>query len=152
MVDGFPSWSLRSALVSVSDLERSTRFYQEVMGIDEAYRQDQLTVIGLSNSHCTVYLRQVSRGGLREGEQALGLRALFITVGSFRELDQVEEALRDHDSFRDRPVLDEVVRLEAVRGFDPDRLPLVFVAQEPSAELSPADIPRVANFMYAIDI
>ena len=152
MVDGFPGWALRSALVSVSDLARSTAFYQEVMGVDEVHRQDQLAVIGVTNNHCTVYLREVARGGMREGEQALGLRALFITVGSLRELDRVEKSLKDHKSFRDRPVFDSEMRLEAVRGYDPDRLPLVFVAQDVGSELSPSELLRVADVMYAIDI
>jgi catechol 2,3-dioxygenase-like lactoylglutathione lyase family enzyme len=152
MVDGFASWSLRSVLISVSDLNRSQQFYLEVMGADEAHREDQIAFIGMENQRCTVYLREVSRFGSREGEQALGVRALFMTVGSFDELDRVEKALRDHKSFRDRPAFDDDSRVRAVRGFDPDRLPLAFVAKDSGVELSPADLLRIADVMYSIDV
>ena len=49
-------------------------------------------------------------------------------------------------------MFDDVLRMEAVRGYDPDRLPLSFVVHEVGRELSPADLTRVATVLYGIDV
>src|SRR5271168_5004211 len=40
------AWSVRATLVSVKDLDRSASFYQEVMGLSEVMREDQILVLG----------------------------------------------------------------------------------------------------------
>ena len=152
MANEFVGWSIRAVLISVSQLDRSANFYQEVMGTAEAHLEDRIAIIGSTNETCTFYLREAYRNAPHVGPEVLGLRSLSINVGSFVELDRVEQSLRAHDSFRDRQVFDDVLRMEAVRGYDPDRLPLSFVAHEFGRELSPADLSRVATVLYGIDV
>jgi hypothetical protein len=148
----FVDWSLRAVLISVSQLDRSASFYQELMGTVEAHLEDRLAIIGSTNETCTLYLREAYRNAPHVGPEVLGLRTLSMNVGSFAELDRVEQCLRAHDSFRDRQVFDDVVRMEAVRGYDPDRLALSFIAHEAGRELSPSDLVRVATVLYGIDV
>jgi len=129
MVNDVSSWSIRSIVISVMDLDRSSTFYQDVMNIGLVLRQDQVCVLGgYETGPFTLYLRQAPRNALHHGSQTLGVRSLTCDVGSLSDLDRVEERLRAFDSFRHRQVLDTTVGIQVVFGHDPDRLPLTFTA------------------------
>jgi hypothetical protein len=86
------------------------------------------------------------------GQQALGVRALGWTVGSFAELDRVEARLRALDSFRDRRAVAADCKIEQLRGHDPDRLPLTFVAYESGTTMTVEIYHRALATMYAVDL
>ena len=130
MVNDVSSWSIRSIVISVKDLDRSSTFYQDVMNLRQVFCQDQVCVLGgHETGPFTLYLREAPSNALHHGSQALGVRSLTCDVGSLTELDRVEEQLRAFDSFRHRQVLDEA-GIHAVFGHDPDRLPLTFTAYD----------------------
>jgi len=151
MINDVPPWLIRSVVVSVRDLDRSSTFYQEIMNLREVFREDQIAVLSSDlNPSFTVYLREAHRGAVHSGQQALGVRAFSCDVGSFAELDRVEGRLRARDVFRGRQFLDESEEFEMIHGNDPDRLPLVFVAHETNRPLH--DYHRALARLYAIDL
>jgi hypothetical protein len=147
------TWSIRSVLISVKDLDRSSTFYQDVANMQEVKRGDQLAVLASSvPGSMLLYLRRAYRSAVHQGQQALGVRALSCDVGSFAELDRVEQRLRAIGAFRDRLIIDGTERFEAVRGLDPDRLPLAFVAQQPGRTVTSTDYEEVWTRLYSMDV
>ena len=62
MVNDIPAWSLRSVLVSVSNLDLSSTFYQEVMNVVEVLRDGQVAVLsGDELGSMALFLRQAQR-------------------------------------------------------------------------------------------
>ena len=120
--------------------------------MQEVHRGDQLAVLASSMAgSMLLYLRRAYRNAVRQGQQALGVRALSCDVGSFAELDRVEQRLRALGAFRDRLIIDRAERFEAVRGLDPDRLPLALVAQQPGRTMTSADYKEVWTRLYSLD-
>ena len=145
--------SIRSALVAVMDLDRSTAFYREVMGLDEILREDQVVVLGdRPGGSFVLFLREAEGLVARHGQQDLGVRALCFDLRSIGELDRVEDRLRSRDMFRDRQRFVAGETSEYVRGRDPDGLPLVFIASPEGEEISVARYQRAASMMYGLDI
>ncbi len=146
-------WSIRSALVSVRDLDRSSAFYCDVVGVKEVLREDQVVVLERKGPATTaLFLRQAYRNASHPPQQSLGVRALSFDVGSAAELDRVEERLRALDAFRDRGRFDETEQFEFVRGYDPDRLALIFVADETGSGLSEEHYRAALLVMYTLDL
>jgi catechol 2,3-dioxygenase-like lactoylglutathione lyase family enzyme len=153
MINDAPACSIRSVVISVRDLDRSTTFYQDVMNVSEVIRQDKLAVLGGEvTGPFTLFLRQANRNAIRVGQEALGIRALSCDVEAFAELDRVEGRLRAFNAFRDRQFLDEAEEFEIVRGYDPDRLPLSFVAYETRNRIALNDYHRALAGMYTVDL
>jgi hypothetical protein len=96
--------------------------------------------------------RQAYRDAVHPGLEALGVRTLSRDVGSFAELDRVEQRLRALDAFTDRQIIGGAERFEAVRGLDPDRLPLAFVAQQAARTMTAADYERAWTGLYGMDV
>jgi catechol 2,3-dioxygenase-like lactoylglutathione lyase family enzyme len=144
-------WALRSALISVSDLERSVAFYQEVGALHVMAREDAVVVLGEeSTASIVLILREArSRHQVRHGQQSLGLRVITFNVRSTAELDRTEAVLRSHDLLTERrPMLEGAV--EFVRGRDPDNLPLVFVCY--AEDTIGTDYYRtLVNMYYSLD-
>jgi catechol 2,3-dioxygenase-like lactoylglutathione lyase family enzyme len=137
----------------VSDLDRSAAFYQAVLNVREEMREDQLAVlVGDQVGSLTVYLRQANRNASRPGQQALGVRSLACDVGSLDELARIEARLQELDALTDRLHLHDDEKFDVVRGHDPDRLPLTFVANESGGPMSPEDYHRAMLMMYVVDI
>jgi catechol 2,3-dioxygenase-like lactoylglutathione lyase family enzyme len=143
-----------SALIlSVRDLERSARFYGEVLGLPEVIRDPSVTALGdQQGGSPTIFLRQGSAHGVHAGHDALGVRSLMFDVGSVGELDRIEEALRAWDVFRERHAADTVHRVEVVTGHDPDRNALAFLASAEGKAVVVASLERVPPVVYGIDL
>jgi catechol 2,3-dioxygenase-like lactoylglutathione lyase family enzyme len=153
MIEDVPSWSIRSVLVSVSDLDRSANFYRDVMNLHEVLREDQMVVLGDATGPFTLFLREARHGAvLHSGQQALGARSVIYDVGSIAELDRVEAHLRALGAFLDRRSLDDTEAIQFLRGHDPDRLPMLFVAHEPGRVPSVEDFRRALATMYVLDL
>jgi catechol 2,3-dioxygenase-like lactoylglutathione lyase family enzyme len=142
---------VRSVAVSVRDLDRSSAFYQDVMQIQELFREDQIAVLCSARTPSfTLFLREAQRNAVHPGQQALGVRWFSLDMGSLSELDRVEDRLRALDGFVRRELVDEAERFEVVQGHDPDRLSLVFFAHK--THVPAEDYPRMLAKLYAIDI
>jgi hypothetical protein len=152
MVDSTSAWSVRSILVSVTDLELSIAFYKDVMQLQEVLRQDRMAALSADDAgKFTLYLRH-TRNASHPGQQAVGVRSLVYDVGLLAALDAVEERLRGHNSLRSRQAMGSAHPFELVHGHDPDRLPLTFMAFEERAEMSLDDYCRVMTAMYSVDV
>jgi catechol 2,3-dioxygenase-like lactoylglutathione lyase family enzyme len=150
MTSHVPGWSLRSVVLSVRDLNRSSAFYQDVMNVREVSRDGQVAVLsGDVTTGFALYLREAHRNAIHSG-QALGVRAFSCDVGPFAELDRVESRLRASDGFRSRQFVDDAHQFEMIQGYDPDRLSLLFVAHE--TELPLTDYRSAMARLYAIDV
>lgn len=147
-----PGPLIRSALVSVTDVDRSSGFYREVLGAPELMRDDQVVTLGWAGRGGSVlFLRQAPRNFSHEGPQALGLRALTWDVGSITELDRVEGRLRALDAFRSRRPLPDNSG-EFIHGHDPDRLALVFLSYNSEPDLSAGHFRSLTELMFALDV
>lgn len=146
-------WSFRSALVSVSELDRSVEFFEGVAGFSEVLREDQVAVLEHPGPLAmAIFLRQAYRSARRPSQQSLGVRTLSFNVGSLEELDRIEERLRARGAFRDRSKVLESGPFELVRGFDPDRLSLVFAADETDPTSRDAVYRAALLRMYTVDL
>jgi catechol 2,3-dioxygenase-like lactoylglutathione lyase family enzyme len=142
--------SLRSAVINVSDLERSSVFYRDVLDA-ELLRDSQVAIVGRQGpGGFFLYLRQAGRHASHPGQQALGPREVAWTVDSSTKLDRVEAQLRAHGAFQLRRTL--TAGFELVLGHDPDRLPLMFVADETGADISPETLIDVAQLLFSVDV
>jgi catechol 2,3-dioxygenase-like lactoylglutathione lyase family enzyme len=151
MGEGGPVWPVHSVLLSVRDLDRSTAFYQAVLHLRELLREGRVAVLAGEKVPFTLFLRLANPGAVHFGSDALGVRSLTYDVGSVAELDRVEKGLRDFDAFRDRQSPSESTGYRWVRGYDPDRFPLAFMANESGKKVSLVDIHRAMARMYAFD-
>jgi catechol-2,3-dioxygenase len=144
-------WVLRSALISVSDLDRSVAFYREIGSLTEMAREDAVVVLGEESvASMILILREArSRHQVRHGQQSLGLRSITFNVRSTAELDRTEAVLRSHDLFTERRPMAGGAS-ELVRGRDPDNLPLVFVCY--AQDTITADYyETIVNLYYSLD-
>jgi catechol 2,3-dioxygenase-like lactoylglutathione lyase family enzyme len=152
MAGDVPSWSVRSIVISVKDLDRSTTFYQDVMHLREVAREGDMAVLSEDATGLfPLYLRQAQRNAVRSGQQSLGVRSVSFNVGSLAELDRVEERLRALDAFRQRQTVDEAGRFDVVFGYDPDRLALTFSAHESGTTMHVSHH-RAVGLLYAVDL
>ncbi len=153
MVDDTSEWSLRSVLISVSDLDRSIAFYRDVMSIRELRRDGQLAMLGSDVTGSLMFiLREAPRAAVHSGQQSLGLRAFSCNVTSHVELERVEERLKALGAFRDREQIGDAAKFEILRGYDPDRLPMAFVTFEMLDAMSTDDYLRAMSEAYDVDI
>jgi hypothetical protein len=146
------TWSLRSTLIAVTDLDRAVAFYGELGPFEEIVRQDAVAVLGhLSPESIVLILREMEGfHNTRHGQQSLGLRSMTFNVGSTGELDRVESVLRSHDLFTSRrPIADGASEL--VRGRDPDNLPLVFVSYAEGEPKGPDYYRAVSDLVFVLD-
>jgi catechol 2,3-dioxygenase-like lactoylglutathione lyase family enzyme len=152
LVDDTSGWSLRSVLISVSNLDRSVPFYEDVMSIREMQRDGQLAILGSDMGSLMLILREASRGTVHSGQQSLGLRTFSCNVTSHAELDRVEERLLARGAFRDRQQIGDAAMFEILRGYDPDRLPMTFVTYDARHAMSADDYLHAMSEMYDVDI
>jgi hypothetical protein len=147
------AWTLRSALVAVSDLDRSVAFYQDLGPFDEILREDAVAVLGETSPASIVLILREMRGinQTRHGQQSLGLRSLHFNVGSLNELDRIESLLRDRELFTSRRQIADGAS-ELLLGRDPDNLPLVFAVYRDDKPLAPDYYRAIVPLIYSLDV
>jgi len=142
---------MQTAVVSVTNLDHSSEFYQRVLSVDEVLREDQIAILGTGESGSSVLILRESPHSLHPGRSSSGVRSLGWEVSTRVKLADIEETLRNYDAFRERRVLDEVPDFEVVIGQDPDRLSLVFAASLTGSRLTATSFNQTSVAMYAID-
>lgn len=143
--------SIKSALVSVTDVDRSSQFYRELLNGVEVMRDDQVVTLGCGGDGSSiVFLRKALRGSSHSGQQALGVRALIWDLGSADELDRVESCLRAFGNFRGRRTTQDGL-VQFVEGHDPDRLPLVFLSYQTASDVPAEHYRHLTDLMFALD-
>jgi hypothetical protein len=147
-----PRWSLRTALIAVSNLERSVAFYTEIGPFEEFARDDAVVILGTADPFGMVLILREARTMhvSRHGQQSLGLRAITFNVGSTAELDRVEGILRSRSAFAPRRTVGDDAS-DLLLGRDPDNLPLAFVRYAEGAPPGPDYYRRITEFVYSLD-
>ncbi len=147
------AWSIRSALVAVTELDRSVAFYRELGPFEEIVRKDAVAVLGDMSPRSTILILRETRGihHARRGQQSLGLRSITFNVGSLAELDRIESILRSRDVFTSRREVADGAS-ELIRGRDPDNMPLVFVRDAEGESIGTEYWRAVASLVYALDV
>jgi catechol 2,3-dioxygenase-like lactoylglutathione lyase family enzyme len=152
MIDEVSTWSIKSVLIGVSDVVRSAAFYESVMNLQVVRQENRMAVLGSDKAgQYALYLRETPHG-LHPGQQIVGVRSLVWDVGPLAELLRVEGDLRARNSFRGRRAISEAQPFELLQGYDPDRLPLAFVAYEEGREMSLNEYCHVMEMMYSLDL
>jgi hypothetical protein len=147
------AWSMSSALIQVSDLDRSVSFYMDVCSLQEILREADAAILGSEvDESATLFLKRANRSGLRTGQETMGVRSIGFYSGSTTELDRVEERLKALGAHRDRRQFGEGGRLCLVRGHDPDRLPLGFLSHDPNRPPTGAEQKSVSSLIYGWDV
>ena len=151
MSDGASSpWAIRTALIAVTDVDRSAAFYTEVSRLDEIAHDGSVAILGDAAPSGFILMLRESRASTRHGQQSLGLRSITFNVGSTAELDRVETLLREQDRFTSRREIVEGVS-DLLFGRDPDNLPLAFVSYSAGVAPSSDYYRTVADFVYSLD-
>ena len=146
-------WAIRSALLAVTDLDRSVTFYRDIGPFEEVIRKDAVAILGQvpPGSMFLILREQQSVHAVRHGQESLGLRLIAFNVRSVGELDRIESVLHDQGRFRSRWTMADGA-LELVNGRDPDNLPLVFVSQDESRNLGAEYYEAIAERMHSLDV
>ena len=146
-------WALRSALITVTELERSFAFYREIGPFEEIVRDDTVAVLGQPpRGSMFIILRQVqSRHAVRHGQDSLGVRSLTFNVKAIGELDRIESLLREHGAFTRRWTMADGAA-ELMTGRDPDNLPLAFGSYDESRLVGTEYYGAVAGFVHSLDV
>jgi hypothetical protein len=146
-------WALRSALITVTELDRSFAFYREIGPFEEIVRDDTVAVLGQPpRGSMFIILRQVqSRHAVRHGQDSLGVRSLTFNVKAIGELDRIESLLREHGAFTRRWTMADGAA-ELMTGRDPDNLPLAFGSYDESRLVGTEYYGAVAGFVHSLDV
>lgn len=120
--------------VRVTDMERSKRFYADVLGFDVQTAADDLALFQVG---ATLYVLRPALAGTPEGdrfsEYRIGVDHMAFAVEDRAELEKLVEALGeagvDTAGIETDPVLDK----EYVCFRDPDNVQLEFYGVEPAA-------------------
>ena len=103
-----PLAGLHHAALSVSDLDASTRWYGQVLGLEETFRQDtdsrRTVVMRFPGSRHTLGCVQHNDGGAGFSPQNLGLDHLAFSVTSGEDLDAWAARLDDHGVSHSGPI------------------------------------------------
>jgi catechol-2,3-dioxygenase len=147
-----PSWSLRSVLISVRDLDHSLTFYEDVLNVHEVLRDGRVAVLsGIGRNPISLILRQASLHAHHPGQDTIGIRSLSFQVGSLDELDRIEGRLRALKTFVGRSSLNDAQHVELVKGHDHDRIALEFTTSRTGESAPAMDYERAMARIYAVD-
>lgn len=146
-------WAIRSALVTVTELDRSLAFYREIGFFEEVARDDTVAVLGQPpRGSMFIILRQVqSRHAVRHGQDSLGVRSITFNVKAVGELDRIEPLLRERGLFTRRWTMADGAA-ELMTGRDPDNLPLAFGSYDESRLVGTEYYEAIAGFVHSLDV
>jgi catechol 2,3-dioxygenase-like lactoylglutathione lyase family enzyme len=124
---------LSAVVMFVQDLDRSQRFYQEVLELDVVDRSP--TAVLLSSPEGELILRSMG-GSAPHPLGSVGVQYVVWASASRDDLDRSEQALRQHSAHR---VTRQADGVSAVEGSDPDGITIVIIYpghdQEPLRKL-----------------
>ena len=127
------SVKLAAAVVFVSDLVRSLRFYQPLLQYPVTVSDADAALLTGSNGS-QLYLRLV--GDRSKPKDGLGVQWVGWTAGDAQDLDRCTDVLKEQGAFVGREEIGEGITL--LEGRDPDGLPVIIVY--PGAEHAPRHV------------
>jgi catechol 2,3-dioxygenase-like lactoylglutathione lyase family enzyme len=109
-----------SVVMFVQDLDRSVRFYAEVLALQVADRSSTAALL-VSGAGSQLVLRAMGHHANR-ALGSVGVQYVVWTAASEADLDRCEQVLKSRSAYRQRRASDSV---DAVEGRDPDDIAVV---------------------------
>ncbi|QYH36263.1 VOC family protein [Salinibacterium sp. M195] len=132
---------LSSAVMFVSDLDRSIAFYCDLLGLTCSVRDESAALLVCGEGY-ELYLRGKHAHPSRVSG-AVGLQYLIWSADSVEELQRCEEVLRRQSRHVRREHLDG---FDVVEGRDPDHLAVMVVFPGPDQAARHVIIPRIYSW------
>jgi catechol 2,3-dioxygenase-like lactoylglutathione lyase family enzyme len=141
--------TIQTALLNVSDLQRSLAFYQEVFDLHVVSQRDGVAALMISEAHRrqVLVLRDLMGNAHHGGSNEVGVRMLALEAASSEELDEIEKRLKDRDAFLGDKQSDN---WRAVIGFDPDRVTVSVASSLTGSPISTEHWQILDDFVYSI--
>ncbi|MFB2580457.1 VOC family protein [Herbiconiux sp. P15] len=132
---------LSSAVMFVSDLDRSVAFYEELLQLEATVR-DTTAALLVGADHYQLYLRGMGQRA-SHALGSVGIQYLIWSADDLDDLGRCEEVLRRQSPHVTRQHVDG---LDIVEGPGPDRVPIMIV--HPGPDQLPRDriIPRLYSW------
>jgi catechol 2,3-dioxygenase-like lactoylglutathione lyase family enzyme len=142
--------SIQASLLNVRNLDRSIEFYQRVLGLRLAGRDDRVAALMIdeTNRRQVLVLREV--GGphpIHMGRGSIGQRLLAMEAGSLAELDVIEQRLVERDAFLGRR---RTETWQAIVGVDPDRIEFAVSSSQTGAPIRSEDWAHLDDMVYEV--
>lgn len=129
---------MSSAVMFVSELERSVRFYERLLQVRARLVTDTAALLE-TPQHQQLYLRAVGDRATHP-LGAVGIQYLVWAAADLEELERCEAVLREQSSRVTRQTLDEI---DVVEGVGPDGVPILVTFPGPEQFRRTEIIPRI---------
>lgn len=142
--------SIQAVLLNVRNLDRSIRFYQDVLELTVAARADRVAALMIheSDRQQLLILREVDGANpMHMGRGSIGPRLISLEATALDELDQIEQRLTTRNAFIGRR---RTETWEAVVGVDPDRIELSVSASLTGGPIVTKDWDHLDRMVYEI--
>jgi catechol-2,3-dioxygenase len=141
--------SIQTALLNVSDLQRSLRFYQEVFDLPVISQREGVVALIITETHRrqVLVLRDVMGHAHHGGGQEIGMRALALEAASTQELDEIQTRLKDRNAFVGGKTADN---WRVVVGVDPDRISVSIASSLTGSPIASEHWKVLDDFVYTI--
>jgi catechol 2,3-dioxygenase-like lactoylglutathione lyase family enzyme len=117
---------LASAVMFVQSLDRSVRFYTELLGLEVTDRSPTAALLSSAAGSHLILRAMGGHGGHALGN--VGVQYVVWTAASREDLDRCEQVLKKHAAYRDTRITSHAA---AVEGRDPDDIMVMVIYPGP---------------------
>jgi catechol 2,3-dioxygenase-like lactoylglutathione lyase family enzyme len=141
--------TIQTALLNVSDLDRSIEFYRDVLELMPVSQGDRVAALMVSETERrqVLVLREVGAKAFHPGRGGLGLRMLSLEAGSLEELDVIEHRMAERQVLLGRL---ETEKYRVIHGLDPDRIELSVASSLTGGPIQSEDWHHLDDSVYAL--
>jgi catechol 2,3-dioxygenase-like lactoylglutathione lyase family enzyme len=141
--------TIQTALLNVSDLQRSLTFYQEVFDLHLVSQREGVAALMISEAHRrqVLVLRDLMGNAHHGGSNEIGMRILALEAASSEELDEIEKRLKDRNAFVANKQSDN---WRAVVGVDPDRVTVSVASSLTGSPIAKEHWQVLDDFVYTV--
>ena len=142
--------SIQTALLNVTDLQRSIDFYQDVFELRLISQGDEVAALMIleTNRRQVLLLRELRSGSHHAGRHNVGLRMLSFETGSPIELATIERRLVQRNALVWHK---QTETYRGIMGVDPDRTEICAASSMTGSPISSEDWKELDDAIYAIE-